>query len=139
MDMKTLINASLADGSAIAPTADFAKIEKRLESALSTAGYSWSEALEPIDAAVPMRSPKFYAWRDRQNRKTPKPRQLFVSKGTQVDYEGNIRTFTRSAKATPDMFDTKRCQLSKRQARRLRKETQREMRKELALQFKEGV
>lgn len=86
---------------------------------------------EPVvDATVPLRSPEYYSWRDRQNIQTPKPRQLFVSKGTEVDFDGNIRTYTRTARATqPDMFDTKRCKLSKRQAKKLRKESQREIAK----------
>lgn len=67
-------------------------------------------------------------WERRQQIQPPKPRQLFVSKGHEVSKDGNIVKFTRSAKSTqPDMFDTKVCKLSKRQARKLRKETQRQM------------
>lgn len=155
-DIEALASAPLADGEPVPERPDYAGIEARIAAHMgvdfavptgdgTTWNKVWYEAgefkLESVDverepdagdwprADEPMRSPEFHMWRQRQNIEMPKPRQLFVSKGTEVDYEGNIRTFARSAKATaPDMFDTKRCKLSKRQARKLRKETQRQMR-----------
>jgi hypothetical protein len=86
--------------------------------------------IDEVTPFKPLRTPEFYAWRQRQRIQTPAPRQLFVSKGHEVSEDGNIRKFTRSAKSTqPDVFDTKVCKLSKRQAKKLRKATQREMRK----------